>query len=282
MLFSNSSADYRPLFWVGRYPVSATRLLIGIHVLLIVAYALLGGLGYVALFDPLVYSSRDVLHRGELWRLFTYEFVNAPSFPIFINLFFFALTGEETERFIGRSHFFGLFAALILSISLFLTAWSYGWPVEGYAGSSLVLWGMWIAFVAIYPSVQIFFLPVTSFMLTCALLAILTLIDFCYNQWLHLSLLWFSTAVAALYVRSLGVATGFGFFDRIHEWFESRRMERLAKQNNIRAIKAQEKVESIDTILDKISKHGMGSLTPIEKKILERASADLIKRDKHP
>lgn len=282
MLFSNSSADYRPLFWVGRYPVSATTFIIFVHSLSMVVYALCSAFGVGHIFNPLIFSSADVLQRGEVWQLFTYAFVNPPNIFLVFNLFVFYRTGEAVEQFIGRGYFFGLYGTLIMLPALFLLACSFFFRLPPIMGAENVLWGMWVAFVAVYPHMEIFFFRVKVIWFTAVLIGIMSLIYLSDRLWLPLGLLWFSTAVAAIYVRSLGVATGFGFFDRIHEWFETRRMERLAKQNNIRAIKAQEKVESIDNILDKISKHGMGSLTPIEKKILERASADLIKRDKHP
>lgn len=281
MQFSNSSADYRPLFWVGGHPVSATLFLIGVHLLLMVAYAVCSALGVGHVFNPLIFSSADVLQRGRVWELATYAFVNPPGIFFVFNLFVFYRTGEAVEQFIGRGYFFGLYAALIVLPAVFLTACSFFFRMPPYMGAENVMLGMWVAFVAIYPHVEVFFFRIKVIWFTAALLGIISLMYLADRQWLPLGLLWLSTGIAAVYVRSLGVATGFGFFDRIHEWLEQRRMERIAQQNNIRLIKQQEKVESIDAILDKISKHGMGSLTPIEKKILERASDELIKRDKH-
>jgi hypothetical protein len=37
-------------------------------------------------------------------------------------------------------------------------------------------------------------------------------------------------------------------------------------------------IESIDPLLDKIAKHGIGSLTPREREQLEQARAELLKK----
>lgn len=281
MLFSNSSADYRPLFWVGRYPISASILLIFIHITAMVVCSLAQAVGAGHYLQPLIFSSSTVLHRGWVWQLATYPFVATASIPFVIQMLMFYWFGPDVERFVGRAHFFSLYGTLIVVPGLVLTAVSAFLGPIVYAGVDSMLFGLFIAFVAIYPDAEFFLLRIRMRWVAAVLLAIYTLMYLAQHKPLELTMLWLSTLIAIVYVRSLGVATGFGFFDRISEWLETRRQERIAKQNNIRLIEQQEKIESIDSILDKISKHGMGSLTPIEKKILERASDDLIKRDKH-
>lgn len=282
MLFSSSSADYRPLFWVGRYPVSVSVLLICVHSVAMVVCSLAAAFGLSGYFAPLIFSSSAVLHQGWVWQLFTYPFVATASIPFVIQMLMFYWFGPDVERFVGRAHFLSLYATLIVVPGIVLTAMGSLLGSIPYAGADSILFGLFIAFVAIYPDTEFPFIRVRFKWVAAVLLGIYTLMYLAQHKLVDLSMLWLATFIAALYVRSLGVATGFGFFDRIHEWLETRRQERIAKQNNIRILKEQEKVQSIDSILDKISKHGMGSLTPIEKKILERASDDLIKRDKHP
>lgn len=281
MLFSNSSADYRPLFWVGHYPVSASILLIGLHSLAMVVYSLCLAFGGAGVFTPLIFSSAEVFGRGHVWQLVTYPFVAAASLMFVFQMFMLYWFGPDVERFIGRNYFLALYVVLTVIPALVLTAMGSLMGTIGYAGANSLLFGIFIAFVAIYPDAELAFFRIRLKWAAAILLGIYTLVYLASHNLIELTMLWVSAITAAIFVRSLGVATGFGFFDRIHEWMETRRMERVARENNIRVIKEQEKVESIDNILDKISKHGMGSLTPIEKKILERASAELIKRDKH-
>lgn len=281
-MFNNSSADYRPLFWLGGRPVSATLFLIFLHTLAMLGCALALALGkdWLPLF---ALSSSDVLHHARIWQLITYPFVAAPDIWFVVSMFMLYWFGPDVEQFVGRNYFFGLYATLIIIPGLFLTAWGhFFYPIQDYAGASSVLFGLFIAFVAIYPHVEMFLIRITAFWLAAILLAIYSLASIADHAWLRLAMLWLSTGISTLLIRSLGVATGFGFFERASEWFENRRAEQLARKQNLRVMKEQEKIKSIDSILDKISKHGMGSLNPAEKHLLEQASADLIKRDKQP
>ncbi len=279
-MFSNSSADYRPLFWVGRYPVGVSVLLIIIHVIAMVVYSLASALGHGAIFALLQFHSSQVLSQGYAWQLVTYPFVASASIMFVFQMFMLYWFGPDVERFIGRNYFIGLYAALVVLPALFLLAYAEVMGPVSYQGAESILFGLFIAFVAIYPNVELVFFQIKFKWVAAILLGIYTLMFLAAHAVLQLSMLWVSTLIAAVTIRSMGVATGLGFFDRISDWIEHRRQERIVRQNNIRILREQEKGESIDSILDKISKHGMGSLTPIEKKILERASADLIRRDK--
>jgi hypothetical protein len=65
------------------------------------------------------------------------------------------------------------------------------------------------------------------------------------------------------------------YWDRLLEWFENREERRRLKVIHRERTKAQAKrsyfVNEIDPILKKISEHGMGSLSDIEKQILKNA-----------
>jgi membrane associated rhomboid family serine protease len=280
-MFSNSSADYRPLFWMGGRPVSVTLFLIIVHTVAMLAYALAKTSGHLGWLTPLELSSSDILNHGRVWQLVTYPFVAEPSIGFVIEMFMLYWFGPDVEQFVGRNYFIGLYTTLIVIPGLFLTGWGYFFGTVHYFGVSSVLFGLFVAFVAIYPHVEMFLLRITAFWFAAILIGIYTVIYIANGRTLDLAMIWLSTGIAALLIRSLGVATGFGFIERIREWFENRYAERAARKQNLRVMKEQEKVKSIDLILDKISKHGMGSLTPSEKYLLEQASADLIKRDKN-
>ena len=63
------------------------------------------------------------------------------------------------------------------------------------------------------------------------------------------------------------------------DWLESRRSERLARRHQIKVVREQQHADSIDAVLEKISRHGVGSLTSAERATLERARTQLLKRD---
>ena len=64
------------------------------------------------------------------------------------------------------------------------------------------------------------------------------------------------------------------------DWWETRRAEKLARRHQIKVLSERKTNESIDAILDKISKQGVNSLTSSERAALERARAKLIDRDR--
>jgi len=61
---------------------------------------------------------------------------------------------------------------------------------------------------------------------------------------------------------------------------DNRRTEKLARKHNIKVLTEKKTTESIDAILDKISKQGMNSLSSSERAALDRARAKLIDRDR--
>ena len=63
--------------------------------------------------------------------------------------------GREVERFIGRKAFVILYALLLVRTDCFLTVGGL-WTRLGLAGSGALHFGIFIAFAAIYPSVEMF------------------------------------------------------------------------------------------------------------------------------
>src|SRR5207253_10064302 len=103
-----TSDDYRPVAWMGRYPVDVTTMLVGLHVAAAILTAILVAIGAGSLLAHLQFDSAAVW-SGQVWRLFTYAFVPAPS-----GLQWFALVlyfmfdfDRELARFIGRDAFLG-------------------------------------------------------------------------------------------------------------------------------------------------------------------------------
>src|SRR5439155_1435856 len=73
------SDDYRPVAWMGRYPVDVTTMLVGVHVAAAILTAILVAFGAGSILAWLQFDSAAVLYTGQVWRLFTYAFVHAPS-----------------------------------------------------------------------------------------------------------------------------------------------------------------------------------------------------------
>jgi hypothetical protein len=57
------------------------------------------------------------------------------------------------------------------------------------------------------------------------------------------------------------------------------RLHIVQKPSGRRVVEPDDVIASVDPVLDKISKSGLGSLTETEKKILDRARNRLLKKD---
>src|SRR5438105_9151288 len=98
-----TSDDYRPVAWMGRYPVDVTTMLVGLHVAAAILTAILVAIGGGSILAYLQFDSAAVW-SGQVWRLFTYAFVHAPSGLLWfaIEMYMLFVFGREVERFIGR------------------------------------------------------------------------------------------------------------------------------------------------------------------------------------
>lgn len=70
--------DYKPVTWVGRYPVDVTTLLVGVHAITMIIGTLLIATRNGGVVDALLFDSAQVLQGANLLRFFTYYFVHAP------------------------------------------------------------------------------------------------------------------------------------------------------------------------------------------------------------
>src|SRR2546421_10347230 len=74
-----TSDDYRPVAWMGRYPVDVTTILVITHVAAMVAGCLLLLFGFNGFLGWLAFDSTAVLHGYAWHQLVTYAFVHPPS-----------------------------------------------------------------------------------------------------------------------------------------------------------------------------------------------------------
>src|SRR6266480_3744636 len=93
-----TSDDYRPVAWMGRYPVDVTTMLVGVHVAAAILTAILVAIGAGSILAYLQFDSAAVWY-GQVWRLFTYAFVHAPSGLLWfaIEMYMLFVFGREVE-----------------------------------------------------------------------------------------------------------------------------------------------------------------------------------------
>jgi membrane associated rhomboid family serine protease len=284
MIAGRHSEDYHPITWVGRFPIYATTLLVLLHVTAMVgvavAMALTGARDaaespWIA---PFIYSSVDVLRHFSLWQLVTCAFVNVPSLWFVVEMWMLYTFGREVEKFVGRRAFLWLYAALVLVGPLALTLLGIAGVPSMLAGSGTIHFALFVAFVVIYPNAEIFF-SFQAKWVAVVLVAIYSLQDIAYRNWTQLGVLWLSCACAVAILNVAGVSNAsFGAWLPEHEEKPAPRRSRAKRREESEEADLH---ESIDPLLEKISKHGIGSLTKGERQRLEQAREALLDREKH-
>ena len=273
-----TSDDYRPVAWMGRYPIDVTTLLVATHVTCMVLACFLIALGGGAILNLLQFDSAQVLH-GAFWQLVTYAFVHPPSGLIWfaIEMYMLFVFGREVERFIGRRAYIGLYVLLLLLPSIFLTIWGLGQRV-GLAGSATVHFGIFVAFATIYPSVEML-LRITAKWVALILAGVYTLQLLAYHVWSEMVVLWLSMGAAFLFIRLRGVGPELVWWDNLKTRLQPKpKFHVVQKPNARRVVEPDDVYASVDPILDKIAKSGIGSLTAGERRALDRARNRLLKK----
>lgn len=280
-----TSDDYQPVTWVGRHPIDVTTLLVGVHVGLMVLTCFLVAFGGAGLLDALIFDSAQVLGRGRIWQIVTYAFVHAP-YSAFALLWFvvemcmlFAF-GREVERFIGHRAFIALYALLLWVPTVFLLLAGL-WGRFGVAGSAGLHFGIFIAFAAIYPSFEMFFFRIQAKWIALILIAIGTLAALANHDWASLILLWTTLATAIVFIRLRGIGPELVWWSDLKARWQPKPKFQVVPRSSPRRVAEPENVhESIDPVLEKISRQGINSLTASERRALDRARARLLKKSK--
>ena len=282
MIANRSFEGGSPLTWIGTFPVYLATALAGAHLVTMAFTAIaigVAGAGPAAnpWLAPLLFSWESGALRGFLWQFVTYVFVNPPSIWVLIQIVLLAVFGSEVEKFLGRTGFAWLYAALVLAGPLLLCAaglFGVEWILAGgaYAG-----FGVFLAFVFLYPRAQIFF-GIEARWIAAVLVGLYTLQGFASRDPLSVGMLLWTGFVALVYLRWEGAAE---FTSAAFPKAKSSppRTKRTRTPKPPKPQKGQDLHESIDPILDKISKSGIGSLTKDERDRLERARSALLQKE---
>ena len=288
------SDDYQPLFWVQGRPVHVTTLLVSLHCLSLVVSCLIKGITGVGIWPLLDFSSALVRH-GWVWQIVTYNFSHLPVNGLFflLDMVFLFIWGREVERYFGRSTFIGLYCALLFTPPVYLltrglmTGTNQSLSMEG---SELVDFGVFIMFATIYPNVQFWF-GIACKWFAIVLLALWSLEFFASPYpsdgivlWLTVAVAYLGTRYASMGSEAFSILSGFG--DRLPRKVVASGIAPRAKPRRALDTPAADESrgrdlhESVDPLLDKISKHGLASLTNSERAVLEKARVSLLRKDR--
>ena len=273
-----TSDDYRPVAWMGRYPVDVTTMLVGLHVGVAILTAILVALGGSAL-AYLQFDSAQVLFGGQVWRLCTYAFVHPPSGLLWfaVEMYMLFVFGREVERFIGRRAYIVLYLILLIAPAAVLTIWGL-WQRSALAGSPALHFGIFVAFATIYPRVELF-LRIMAKWVALILAGIYTFQLLAYHAWTDLAVVWTSIGAAFLFIEWRGAGPELVWWNNVKARFGPKpKLHVVQKSVSRRTTEPDDLYASIDPILDKISKSGIGSLTANERRLLNRERDRLLKK----
>jgi hypothetical protein len=184
--------------------------------------------------------------------------------------------GRELERFFGRRAFIILYALLLWVPTLFLTFFGL-WMRLGLAGSAAIHFGIFVAFATIYPNLEMM-LRIQMKWVALIFIAIGTLAALANQDWASLLVLWTTVVTAVSFVRLRGAGSELEWWDNFKSRWQPKPKFHIVHRETPRDSEPENIHDSIDPVLDKISKHGINSLTASERRALDRARNHLLKK----
>ena len=297
-------ADYDGSHWFQRLPVSLWLVLLNVVVYaaqLIVPLA--GGApGRLPprLEDYLALSPVALLH-GYVWQLLTFQFLHAGPFHLLINCAMLYIFGRPMESALGRGSFLRLYFGSGAFGGLVQAACGLLWPghfgLGEVIGASAGVFGLIAAFATLNSEMPItmllaFIIPVSMkakyLLLVEAVIALLGLLDAASHiaHAAHLG----GMCAGVFYIRvllhrhwRLPWLTRTPATRRLRELVSARARKTAPRQRPPLPTDEELSTEDflakeVDPILDKISAHGIQSLTERERRILETARRKMQRR----
>lgn len=280
-----------PLFHLGEFPVRLITLLVALHSAAMIGATLLLASGHAALLDVLAYSSAGVAH-GQVWRLFTYAFVDGPSIWFLLEMLMLYYFGSEVENGLGWKRFGILYVGLILLGPLLLQAFSYAAGPQAFTGAQEINFAVFAAFTTMHPGAQFFF-GVAARWVFAGLFAISSLQFLAAHQPSRVLMLAGSSLLAVFLMKRSGFAEplfGLSQWWRLPDFMKPRPRFSVVEGGKSSSAPIPREIRSgawaaasdpeaeLDRLLEKISSKGIGSLTDDERKSLEQARQAILQR----
>jgi membrane associated rhomboid family serine protease len=246
------------------------------------------------------YLSTDGLAHGYLWQLFTFQFLHGNFWHLAFNLLMIYFFGRAIETALGVNRFLKLYFASGVVGGLFQMVFAWVLPNVfggGVVGASAGIFGLVAAFATLFPEQE---LTLLLFLIVPVSMRARTLL------WISIAVALFGIVVPVDNIANAahlaGIFTGWAYvywivqrdlFSRLPSVHPLARRPRelvraaSAKRTFWHSQKGLEPddlppaefiSQQVDPILDKISAHGIQSLTDRERKILEAARAKMAKR----
>jgi membrane associated rhomboid family serine protease len=269
----SSFHDYGPITWFHRKPIYLTTILVALLVFGMFATIFLATAH--ASLQVLAFSAAQFWEHLALWQIVSYPLLDWPGFFFIFGLFCFYWFGTDVERYLGRSRYITLLVLLIITPPLLQSVW---WKAAGAygicMGSNDLTIGFFIAFATLYPNLE-FWGWISMKWLAFAGIVLSSMNYLPEHDWPGLSTLLATCAVAFGYIRFLQRGGSFELPVSVKRFFGRAPNLRVVPKAPVGGADIS---ESIDPLLDKISKHGISSLTARERKQLQRARETLLKK----
>jgi hypothetical protein len=186
--------------------------------------------------------------------------------------------GRELERFFGRRAFIIFYVLLLMVPTLLLTLAGF-WARFGLVGSASLHFGIFLAFAAIYPDMETFFIRIQMKWIALILIAIGFLAALANHDWASILVLVATIITVVGFVRMRGAGAELEWWTALKSRFQPKPKFHIVTRDVPRRAAEPESIhESIDPVLEKISKHGINSLTASERRALDRARSQLLKK----
>lgn len=279
MIANRNFEHCEPITWVGQLPVYLSTVLAAAQGMAMVLTALASAIS-AGWYDTLfAFTPFYAIREFHLWQFVTYTAVVEPRIWNAVSIVMLAIFGRDVEKFLGRRSFAWLYTFLLLAAPVILSGVALlGVPVGPMAGTNLLNFAIFIAFVLIYPGAEIFF-SIQAKWIGIAALGVYTLQMMADQSWVSLAVLWGSCFVGALWLAREGVSTvSFLAIPSLGQLIRERRSRRSLRV--VPREEPREDIESIDPILEKIARQGISSLTKAEREKLERARAALLDKER--
>jgi len=210
------------------------------------------------------------IHAGDYWRFFTFPLIHHDPLHLLASMLLLFFAGREVEPIVGARHFTAIFLGGIIVGGL--TQWLVmpEFPITGVTAGAVAVFA---AYATILPELEVvvhlFFVLPLRLRAKYLALALVGLSAVCWLTFTVPVIGPLGMIVASFYAWVYAQQLGFGNQLSIQRSiFEKRqrvaRLERMSPEQFL--------TTEIDPILEKISAHGMRSLTRAERKILQQGS----------
>lgn len=236
--------------------------------------------------------TRDAIARGHLWQLFSFQFLHAGFFHVFLNGLCLYFLGRALEHSMSTRHFLqlylgaGLAGGVLQALGNLVLPYNFPAPV---VGASAGVSGLIAAFSFLYPAQEIYLFfvlrfPARFFFILSVILSIFFILvpagSVGIAHGAHLGGLLFGYAYARWLLHMEWKLPKLNLFRKPKVFVHTRQANTWPTQKVTKTDLPSEEFISkeVDPILDKISAHGIQSLTDRERKTLEAARAKMAKR----